>query len=70
MPRLNASPAETERTELSRPIFCISAGINGTGLFLTSLEVEQAESRKQKNKPLIKTGFHEASDRCFIFSMA
>src|SRR4030095_13009549 len=69
MPRLNASPAETERTELSRPIFCMSAGMNGTGLFLTSLEVEQAESRKQTNKPLINAGFKGASDRCLIFSI-
>jgi hypothetical protein len=45
--------------------------MNGTGLpLLPSLEVEQAESTKQKNKPLIKTGFHETSDRCFIFFMA
>ena len=64
MPRLNASPAETERTELSRPIFCISAGINGT-----RLEVEQAESRKQTNKPLINACFKRASDRCLIFSI-
>jgi len=47
----------------------MSAGMNDTGLFLTSLEVEQAESMKQQNKPLIETGFHEASDRCFIFSI-
>jgi hypothetical protein len=47
----------------------MSAGINDTGLFLTSLEVEQSESRKQQNKPLIETDIHEASDRCFIFSI-
>jgi hypothetical protein len=47
----------------------MSAGINDTGLFLTSLDVEQAESRMQHNKPQIEPGFHEASDRCFIFSI-
>jgi predicted chitinase len=49
----------------------MSAGINGTAVFFwTSLDVEQAESRRQKNKLLINAGIHGTSDRCFIFSIA
>jgi hypothetical protein len=49
----------------------MSADINGTAVFFwTSLDVEQAEKRRQKNKLLINAGIHGTSDRCFVFSIA
>ena len=62
--------AEIERAEPSCPRFCISAGMNGrAGPAFSSFDVEQAESKKQRNKQS-KSGFHAASGRCLIFSMA
>lgn len=72
IPRLSASMAETERPGgMSRPRFCISAGINRAAGPLGALE--QAERKRKKSKPLIHADFGAAGDKylaSFIFGMS